>query len=146
MRTTRDRGNITLLVLVKFWTKPKQIEGILGKIREEDHVGSLQIDFGDVPKAILRRGAGLWKAFVWDLEIAKLLPRGDNLSFGYDFSTRVPGPWLGGSTVRDGGTAHVTIVAVIGQQEGAVQNALVWEESDLGNMQEGRYGEPGIWV
>ena len=75
-RNTRNRGHRTLSVPVEFWTNPTRREGILGKSREEDQGGSLQIDFGDGPKVTLRRGTGSWKAFVWDPETAKLLPRG----------------------------------------------------------------------
>ena len=78
-----------------------------------DQGGSLQVDFGDGPKGILRRGVGLWKAFVWDQGLKRLLPRGDILGFGYDHSTRVPGPWLGGSTAREDDTSHGTLVAII---------------------------------
>ena len=106
--------HLTLSVPVEFWMDPLQREGLPGEGRKEDLGGFLQIDFGDGPKAIIKRGLGSRKAFVWDLETAELQPTGDIRSFRYDFSRWIPGPWLGGSSFREDGSAHGSLVTVIG--------------------------------
>ena len=99
------------------------------------------MDFGDEPKATLRRGAGLWKVFVWDQELKRLLPRGDILKFGYDHSTRVPGTWLGGGIAREDNTAHGIFVAIIDQGEGTVSTTFrLVQEKDPEYTSPGRTG------
>ena len=88
-------------------------EEILGMGREEYRGGSLQVEFGKEPQAILRRGAELWQAFLWDPELKRHRSRGDIASFGYDASTRVPDPWRGGGAMREDGKAYGTIVVNI---------------------------------
>ena len=56
-RPTGDGGLLAVLVPSEFWTNLTQREEILGMSREEYRGGSLQVEFGEKPQAILRRGA-----------------------------------------------------------------------------------------
>ena len=55
-----DGGLLTVSVPTEFWTNLTQREEILGIGREEYQWGSLQVEFGEEPHAVLRRGAELW--------------------------------------------------------------------------------------
>ena len=53
---TRDRGHLVVSVPSEFWMNLTQREEILEIGREEYRGGSLQVEFGEEPQAILRRG------------------------------------------------------------------------------------------